>query len=75
MVAVGPYFICSGQSRGPRHWSVTRWNHPSWRPLTRSGRVRLFASPEAAQRLADELNRCRQERGQTASAGTSTPKP
>ena len=45
--------ICSGQSRGPRHWSWCHDARPCWRPEDARGRVRLWSTPEAAQRALD----------------------
>lgn len=50
------YRPCSGQSRGPRHWSVGDELIPWWRPEDARGRTRLFSSFEAAKVLADKLN-------------------
>lgn len=50
------YAPCSGQSKGPRSWSVHDQLIPWWRPVNSRGRVRLFSSQATAQKLADKLN-------------------
>lgn len=48
---------CSGQSKGRRHWGVWVEGAPAyWRLRQKDGRVRLFASRETAQCVADHLN-------------------
>lgn len=50
------YVACSGQARGARRWSVYDHLVSWWRPTDAKGRVRLFASRDAAQCVADQFN-------------------
>jgi hypothetical protein len=63
-VTAARFRACSGQSKGKRQWGVCAgWDDTFlplwWRLLDAKGRTRLFASREAAERVAARL--CYQE--------------
>jgi hypothetical protein len=50
------YRACSGQSKSKRQWGVCDEIVTWWRAETSDGKTKLFASFEAAEKLADDLN-------------------